>query len=583
MRPGRPTRSRRCWPTGCGCSVRTTRTRWPPGGASSTGGRRRRTADQPRRDCFGLGCSGCGRAGAGPLPRGCRARVRALGLWKFQGTGDGRDGADRDKRDFGRRRQQSPRCMPQGGSAGSNPVGATEMGELCPRKARTGSPSLCHLGAEPPDPHGAPVTCSQPRQAGVSGLWVLVTSGSVGPVYAVTDLRAGRERYVCEAAGTCGAAEVALTRLRGQVDEDRHPKSAVTLGPAVAQWLEVAKLEDTTCERDEDLIRIYIGPTFGDLAAGKLDAELLERFYARLQRCRTLCNGRPSASHTCRPLSSSSVRKIHFIISAALERAVRWRHLGVSRAALVVVPASAQTEPDPPTVEEAARILSEAWAVEPEWGLLLWLTMVTGSRRGEVSALRWRDLDSARGLLVIRRSNAHPKAGVKEKETKTRQQRRVALDPQTLELLTVHRGRWEQRCADLGCELEPTAYLFSPAPDGSTPWPPRSLTQRYGRLAKKLKLRSTRLHSLRHYSATELIAAGVDIAPSPAASATAAAAPPPSRSTPPGWTKPAANEPPAPWPASCPSSPPVIDVSRGRRSVVTHRTSARPDATREVL
>jgi len=190
---------------------------------------------------------------------------------------------------------------------------------------------------------------------------------------------------------------------------------------------------------------------------------------------------------------------------------VRWRHLGVSRAALVVVPASAQTEPDPPSAEEAARILSEAWAVEPEWGLLLWLTMVTGSRRGEVSALRWRDLDSARGLLVIRRSNAHPKAGVKEKETKTRQQRRVALDPQTLELLTVHRGRWEQRCADLGCELEPTAYLFSPAPDGSTPWPPRSLTQRYGRLAKKLKLRSTRLHSLRHYSATELIAAGVDI------------------------------------------------------------------------
>ena len=287
------------------------------------------------------------------------------------------------------------------------------------------------------------------------------------------------------------------------MDEDRHPKSAVTLGPAVAQWLEVAKLEDTTCERDEDLIRIYIGPTFGDLAAGKLDAELLERFYARLQRCRTLCNGRPSASLTCRPLSSSSVRKIHFIISAALERAVRWRHLGVNRAALVVVPASAQTEPDPPSVEEAARILSEAWAIEPDWGLLLWLTMVTGSRRGEVSALRWQHLDVTRGLLLVQRSNAHPKAGVREKATKTRQQRRVALDPQTMELLTVHRGRWEQRRADLGCELEPTAYLFSPAPDGSTPWPPRSMTLRYGRLARKLKLRSTRLHSLRHYSATE--------------------------------------------------------------------------------
>jgi integrase len=30
---------------------------------------------------------------------------------------------------------------------------------------------------------------------------------------------------------------VALTRLQGQVDEDRHPKSAITLGKAIGQWL----------------------------------------------------------------------------------------------------------------------------------------------------------------------------------------------------------------------------------------------------------------------------------------------------------------------------------------------------------
>jgi integrase len=66
----------------------------------------------------------------------------------------------------------------------------------------------------------------------------------------------------------------------------------------------------------------------------------------------------------------------------------------------------------------------------------------------------------------VERSNAQPKAGVKEKETKSRQQRRVALDPQTVEMLKAHRERCEQRCAALGCELEPSAFLFSPAPDG---------------------------------------------------------------------------------------------------------------------
>jgi integrase len=137
--------------------------------------------------------------------------------------------------------------------------------------------------------------------------------------------------------------------------------------------------------------------------------------------------------------------------------------------------------------------------------------MVTGSRRGEMSALRWEHLDLGRGLVRIERSNAQPKAGVKEKETKTRQQRRVALDPQTVQMLAAHRECCDQRCFALGCVLEPSAFLFSPTPDGLTPWPPRALTQRYRYLARKLKLRSTRLHSLRHYSATELIAAGVDV------------------------------------------------------------------------
>jgi hypothetical protein len=85
------------------------------------------------------------------------------------------------------------------------------------------------------------------------------------------------------------------------------------------------------------------------------------------------------------------------------------------------------------------------------------------------------------------------------------------IDPQTVALLTAHQAVCEGRCAALGVDLDPDAYLFSPAPDGSQPWPPRSLTLRCGRLARKLQLRSTRLHSLRHYSATELIAAGTDI------------------------------------------------------------------------
>jgi hypothetical protein len=61
------------------------------------------------------------------------------------------------------------------------------------------------------------------------------------------------------------------------------------------------------------------------------------------------------------------------------------------------------------------------------------------------------------------------------------------------------------------CELSGNAWLFSLSPDGSTPYKPRSISQRYRRLAAKLELRSTRFHALRHYSATKLIAARVDV------------------------------------------------------------------------
>jgi integrase len=329
-------------------------------------------------------------------------------------------------------------------------------------------------------------------------------------VYAGIDPLTGKRRYLVETAASEKSANVALTKLQRQVDEDRHPKTAITVRQAITQWLDVVDLEATTRERYQDLIRLYILPTFGDMLASKLDAELLERFYARLHRCRELCTGRPRAGHVCRPLSTSTTRKIHYIIRGVLERAVRWQHLGVNKAAMAEAPSPNHTEPDPPSAEEAAALLNAAW-IDLEWGLLLWLTMITGPRRGEVSAMRWRHLDFERAVLWVHRSNTQTKAGIKEKETKTGQRRRIALDPHTLELLTAHRDLWEQRCEALGRALDPESFLFSPAPDGSTPYAPRAISQRYRRMAIKLKLRSTRIHSLRHYSATELVAAGVNL------------------------------------------------------------------------
>jgi integrase len=65
-------------------------------------------------------------------------------------------------------------------------------------------------------------------------------------VYVGKDTLTGKERYERETAKTYQAAEIALARLQVRVDEDRQPKSDLTVRQAIEQWLEVARLEDTT-------------------------------------------------------------------------------------------------------------------------------------------------------------------------------------------------------------------------------------------------------------------------------------------------------------------------------------------------
>jgi integrase len=125
--------------------------------------------------------------------------------------------------------------------------------------------------------------------------------------------------------------------------------------------------------------------------------------------------------------------------------------------------------------------------------------------------LRWTDLNLTRGTMTVERSYAETRTGSYEKPTKTRQKRRIGLDPHIVDLLLAYRTECESDCVALGIELPHDAFVFSNSPDGSAPLLPSTVTQKCRRLATRAGLRSTRIHALRHYSATELLTAGVDL------------------------------------------------------------------------
>jgi len=265
-------------------------------------------------------------------------------------------------------------------------------------------------------------------------------------VYAGVDPLSGKRHYLTETvpAGPKAAkeAEKVRARLLAEVDERRNPRTNATVNQLLDRYLAVLEIEDTTRDDHERMLRLYIRPLLGALSIGRIDGETLDAFYAELRRCRTRCDRRARVDHridaehpcdkrcrphVCKPLGSSYLRQIHTVLNGAFTRAVRWRWIGANPVRQADAPQQPPADPNPPSPTQAARIVGEAWR-DPDWGMLVWLAMTTGARRGELSALRWDRIDFATGVLDIRTAVAQINTRTWEKDTKTHQRRRIVAD-----------------------------------------------------------------------------------------------------------------------------------------------------------
>lgn len=368
---------------------------------------------------------------------------------------------------------------------------------------------------------------SKPRKRARGRVETLPSGSLRVKVYAGVDPVSKKAHYLTEVvpAGPNAAkqAEQVRTRLLNQVDQKRSPKTGADLNKLLDQHFELLKVEENTRTGYESLARIHIRPLIGEPPLGRIDGEVLDSFYKELRRCRAHCRGSKYIEHRtarehecddrcrpheCRALGDGSIRKIHAVLSGAGKRAVRWGWIGVNPFDLAEPLPAAKSDPKPPSAMQAAAIVMEAW-LDPDWGMFVWLAMTTGARRGELCALKWDRLDFDTGVLTIRSSIGQRGGRTWEKDTKTHQQRRITLDEQTLTLLGAFKRHCAQR-ANLGDEMPGKARIFSLSPDGSTWIKPDTVSQRYARMCARIGW-DMNIHQLRHYSATELITAGVDV------------------------------------------------------------------------
>ena len=299
--------------------------------------------------------------------------------------------------------------------------------------------------------------------------------------------------------GGSRAADEALRDLVDKHAKGRPDGLGATFGTLLDRWLEESErmdLSPTTMRTYRAHVEQIIRPRLGKIVLTRLTPKHLDDLYRRMKD-----EGR----------SPKTIRNYHAIISSALHQGVRWEWVRENVAEKAKPPRVSQRRITAPSVEAVRSVIEAAEERDPRLAPLLMLAALTGMRRGELCALRWNDVDFERGELDVWRSLVVVPGGVAEKSTKTDRFRMVALDDIGLALLMRHRVNVENWAQQAEVTVTADAYVFSHAVDGSKPFRPDNVTGFFTRVRDSLGLHDVRLHDLRHFTATQLIGAGVDV------------------------------------------------------------------------
>ncbi|MGH9154499.1 MAG: tyrosine-type recombinase/integrase [Acidimicrobiales bacterium] len=299
-------------------------------------------------------------------------------------------------------------------------------------------------------------------------------------------------------------AQRALTAMVAEVDRGGLARTSATVGELLEEWFaHAAPSFSPKCVREtRGVLDRNLLPFLGTVPLSKLGAADLDRFYRRL---------REKGGRAGRPLSPATIRRTHGIIHRALNQGVRWGWLAQNPASAASPPRVPTPDIHPPSPVELAKLFAVAGGTDPDLADFILLAAATGARRSELVALRWSDVDLEAGRLTISRAIVAGPDGLVAKDTKTHAARNVSLDATCVAALVAHRARASERAFLCGVELGLSAYVFSAAVDCTTPWYPDSASRSFARLCRRTGVDGVRLHDLRHYVATRLLSAGVDV------------------------------------------------------------------------
>lgn len=322
------------------------------------------------------------------------------------------------------------------------------------------------------------------------GVWKLRVSAGKDPV-------TGKYIYVAKTVyGGPRLASQELAKLAVSAKNERG--SGISLERLLAEFFDScarSAMAAKTLFGYREIARNHIVPNLGGKSIDKLTARDLDNLYRQMAE---------------KGLSASRVHHVHAVLSRALGQALKWGWVTTNVAKLASPPTARRTVAVAPSPEELGQVLTVTSQRSPQLAAVFALCALTGARRGEALALRWSDYDREVKVLTIARSIGYtPNDGIYEKATKTHSVRKIGVD-EILEGVIVSQIDALEKNTELGFYLVDDPFLFYGLPDGSKPLHPDTPSKYFRKMCNQLGL-SYHLHQLRHFTATELIAAGVDI------------------------------------------------------------------------
>jgi integrase len=299
--------------------------------------------------------------------------------------------------------------------------------------------------------------------------------------------------------GTKRQAQIECARLIAELQNGTAVNPIrLTVSDFLERWVEhmQGQVSPRSHERYAEIARKNLVPLLGVLTLTKLQPAHISQAYAK-----ALASGRRDGTGG---LSARTVTHMHRVLREALQQGVRWQMLARNPADAVKPPKVERQQISVLDTDATAELIEAAR--DTSLFMPIMLGVRCGLRRGEVVALRWRNVDLERGQISVVASAEQTDLGVREKEPKNGKGRTIVLSDTEIEELRSHRIRQAQGLLALGVRLTEDHHVV--AREDGQPLQPRSLTHAFVKFVRKHGFQ-VRLHDLRHSHATHMLAAGV--------------------------------------------------------------------------